>query len=61
VIIMIDEIFEMVMKEARSRKGDDLKLNAYYVINDLYNRVFHTVDSGPGGFLNFPSKDDEAA
>ena len=56
---MIDEIFELVMKEARRRPGDDLKVNAYYVINDLYKRIFHTVDSGPGGFLNSPTKDDE--
>lgn len=57
---MIDEIFEMVMKEARRRPGDDIKLKAYYVINDLYNKVFHTVDSTPGSSLKFPSKDGES-
>jgi len=42
---MIDEIFEMIMKEARSRPGNNLKLNAFCVISDLNERVFHTVDS----------------
>jgi len=41
---MMDEIFEMVMKEARSRPGGGLKVNAYYVINDLYKMVFHTIE-----------------
>jgi len=55
----MDEIFEMLMKEARSRPGDDIKLKAYYVINDLYNRVFHTVDFCSEDSLKVDSRDGE--
>jgi len=56
---MMDEIFELVLKEARARPGDDLTLNAYYVINDLYKRVFHAFESLPSSSCEFPSTDDE--
>ncbi len=36
---MIDEIFEMIMKEARRRPGDNLKIKAFKIINDLNDRV----------------------
>ena len=58
---MMDEIFELILKEARTRSGDEFKLNCYYVINDLYKRVFNTIESSSDSFLNSPSTDDEAA
>lgn len=38
---MIDEIFEMVMKEARSRPGDNLNIKALYVLLELHVRVMN--------------------
>ncbi len=36
---MIDEIFEMIMKEARSRPGVNLKIKAFDIINELNDRI----------------------
>jgi len=36
---MIDEIFEMIMKEARRRPGDNLQINAFMVILELSDRL----------------------
>lgn len=57
----MNNIFELIMKEARSRPGYNVKLNAYHVINDLYKRIFHTVSFNPDGSLKPPSKDDKPA
>ena len=43
---MMDEIFEMVMKEARSRPGDNLKEKAFSVINDLTDKVGSAFNCG---------------
>jgi len=32
---MIDEIFEMIMKEARSRPGDNLQLKSFLLLLEL--------------------------
>lgn len=36
---MIDEIFEMVMKEARRRPGDNLQIKAFLVLLEVLDRV----------------------
>jgi len=41
---MIDEIFEMIMKEARTRKGKDLILNINHVWSELSTRVMTTME-----------------
>ena len=40
----MDEIFEMVMKEARSRPGDDLILNVRFVMIELRIMVKSAID-----------------
>jgi len=58
---MIDEIFELVMKEARSKPGKDLKLKAYYVVNELYMKVYNAFVFNPEGTSKSNSKDDKPA
>lgn len=41
---MIDEIVEMIFKEARSREGDDLAHNIHCVIGDIDDKVGPVVD-----------------
>ncbi len=36
---MIDEIFEMLMKEARKRPGDNLQIKAFLLLLELLDRV----------------------
>ena len=36
---MIDEIFEMIMKEARKRPGDNLQIKAFLLLLELLDRV----------------------
>lgn len=43
---MIDEIFEMVMKEARKRPGDNLKEIAISVVDDLTDKIIATFNRG---------------
>lgn len=40
---MIDEIFEMIMKEARSRKGETLELQTLLVFLEVQEKVFAAV------------------
>lgn len=41
---MIDEIFEMVMKEARSRPGNDLVKKTYCVIAEVHTRLMEAME-----------------
>lgn len=42
---MIDEIFELILKEARSREGKDLALNIYTVLMDLHIQLFPAIEA----------------
>lgn len=37
---MIDELFELLMKEARAQEEVDLRIAALLILLDLQNRVF---------------------
>lgn len=58
---MMDEIFEMIMKEARSRPGPDILLNADNVILELRIRVIKACNVELEAFLASRSKDDKPA
>ena len=58
---MMEKIFELVLKEARARPGDDLKIKALDVLFELHTRVHNAFESLPGSSCEFPSKDDKAA
>ena len=47
MIIMIDEIFEMVMKEARSRTREDIYLCALCICIEINMRIIQAADSDP--------------
>lgn len=40
---MIDEIFQLIMKEARSRKGHTLELQTLLVFIEVQEKVFATI------------------
>lgn len=42
---MIDEIFEMIMKEARARPGKDLILNINKVLLEISDRLITTQEN----------------
>ena len=42
---MIDEIFEMIMKEARSRKGQDLQTAMMMVMFEVQDKVSAAINS----------------
>lgn len=42
---MIEEIFEMIMKEARSRKGANLELDIMMVLLELTDKVCGAISS----------------
>lgn len=55
---MIDEIFEMIMKEARSRPGPDLHVKAFDVLFELKDRVIKACNIELSSFLdNLPKVD----
>jgi len=54
---MIDEIFEMILKEARSRPGDNLKINAFLVILELSDRLVACFNRGLEKAIESYSKD----
>lgn len=57
---MIDEIFEMIMKEARSRPGDNLQIKAFLVMLELLDRIFKAYNIELKSFLVSPHKSDKA-
>ena len=58
---MIDEIFEMVMKEAKSRPGDDLKEKAFYITDQLIDKITAAFRVGSTSPHKPPQKDDKPA
>lgn len=42
---MIDDIFEMIMKEARRRKGESLEIDAMIVLLQVTHKVFDTIEA----------------
>ena len=56
---MIDEIFEMIMKEARSRPGDDLNLKACGVLLELRTRIVSACSTERKAVLDSHLKDSE--
>jgi len=56
---MIDEIFEMVMKEARSRPGPDLRIKALDVMFELRHRIINACNVELKAFLESRSKGDK--
>lgn len=58
---MMDEIFELVMKEARSRPGDDLEHNSIDVMRELYERVLSVFYSDWKALLKSLPKDDKTS
>lgn len=54
---MIDEIFEMVMKEARRRPGDNLKIKAFLILLELSDRLTACFNRGLEKVLESYSKD----
>jgi len=41
---MIDEIFELIMKEARARKGPSTQAAMLIVLLEVTEKVFNTID-----------------
>lgn len=58
---MIDEIFEMIMKEARSRPGNYILLKAETVILELRIRIIRACHGELKTFLESRSKDSKPA
>lgn len=56
---MIDEIFEMLMKEARSRPGDSLLSKSCDVLLELVERVVKSCCTERDGYLKSLSKTDK--
>ena len=48
----MDEIFELVMKEARTRPGDNLYINAFNVMVELSTRIVNSCNSEIKTFLD---------
>ena len=46
MIIMINEIFEMIIREARDRPGDNYREKAFAVIDELNDRVNSAFNRG---------------
>lgn len=54
---MMDEIFEMLMKEARSRPGDNLQIKAFLVLLELSDRLTACFNRGLEKALKSYSKE----
>ncbi|MBA7495643.1 hypothetical protein ES702_06232 [subsurface metagenome] len=56
---MIDKIFEMIMEEARSRKGPDLSLKLCSVVQDLDVKIMDTMAELNEHFMDWLPDDPE--
>lgn len=55
---MIDEIFEMIMKEARARRKNNLYLAAFSILLELNERLTNARKAELGIYVDVKFKDD---
>lgn len=59
---MIDKIFEMIMKEARTREGEDLSWKLFYVLTELDAKLMEKFEElNPDFMVWLPDDPEELA